>query len=189
MKKKKFKNGRVTLILIGLVAAAVTGIQSLSNLESRGQSSLDFPGKKTDAQFMIRIAEINLQEIQVGHLAQQKSMSMDVKKLADEMVKEHTQLLSDLTTLAKKKGLTLPKSTSLDGQEEYKELNNTSDKRFSEEYCELVIKEHKEAVRLFEKAAKDAADSEIKEWATATVPVLKTLLSNAKSCKERCERM
>jgi putative membrane protein len=183
------KNSRMTFVLIALVAATIIGILAFSDLESKDQAPLDFSFKKTDAQFMIRAAEINLQEIQLGHLAQQKSMSMDAKQLAEKMVKEHTQLLSDLTAMAKKKGVTLPKSTSSEGMEEYKELNNKSDRRFSEEYCELVIKEHKEAINLFEKAAKDASDSEIREWAAATIPALKTHLANAKNCKERCEKM
>ena len=186
---KPAKNSKMTFLLVALVASTIIGLLSFDLLKSENRSRFDSSVKKTDAQFLARAAEINLQEIQLGQLAQQKGIAMDAKELGKTMEKEHTQLLNDLTALAKKKGISLPKSVSNEDLEEYKELNNKSEKRFSGEYCELVIKEHKEAINLFEKAAKDATDSEIRGWAAATIPALKLQMANAKNCKERCERM
>jgi len=105
------------------------------------------------------------------------------------MEKGHTQSLSDLTTLASKKGIALPKSVTAEAKEEYKELNNKSEKRFNDEFCEVMIKGHKQAIALFEAASKDSKDSEIKEWAAATLPALRMHLDHAKTCKEKCEKM
>lgn len=186
---KRVKNNKVVFLLVALVAATIIGTLTFSNFESKDELPNTSSIKKTDAQFLARAAEIDLQEIQLGQLAQQKGIAMDAKELGRAMEKEHTQLLSDLTALAKKKGIALPKTATHEAMEEYNELNNKSERRFNEEYCELVIKEHKEAVSLFEKASKEASDPEIREWAETTIPALKTHLANAKLCKEKCEKM
>jgi putative membrane protein len=144
---------------------------------------------ETDAQFLFHAAEINLEEIQFGQLAQQKSMMTEVKELGKMMEQGHMKLQSELSVLADKKSIALPKAAPTKAMEEYKKLNNKSEIKFNEEYCELMIKGHKEAITLFEKAAKDSIDPEIKEWATATLPALRAHLDHAKSCKEKCEKM
>jgi putative membrane protein len=178
MKNRKYTLN--TLLLIALAAAAFIVTSSFSR-----------PGKydKVDAQFVSRAAEINLEEIQYGQLAQQKGMTADVKELGSMMEKAHTQWLSELTSLANKKGISIPTSVKSEGREEYKELKNKSEKRFNEEYCELTIKNHKKAIELFEEVSEDSKDSEIKAWALATLPVLRIHLTNAKACKEKCEKL
>lgn len=177
------------IILLVLGAATLTGTSSFMSLRKATKSVPTTSTLKTDARFLAQAAEINLEEIQMGQLAQKKSVSTDVKELGSMMEKAHTQSLSELTTLANKKGITLPTSLTEDGREEFKELNNKSAKRFNEEYCEATIKDHKKAIELFEEASEDAMDSEIKAWALATLPVLKMHLANAKACKEKCEKM
>lgn len=183
---KNSKHINFLAIVVGIIT--FTGISAFVNREKQTKSSItDYV--KTDAQFLARAAEINLEEIQLAQLAQRKSMMTDVKELGERMEKSHTQVLSDLTTLANKKGISLPTSVTDEANEEYKELNNKSNKRFNEEYCELVIKEHKQAISLFETASKDAKDSEIREWAAATLPTLRSHLDQSKMCKAKCEKM
>ena len=50
-------------------------------------------------------AEINMEEIKLGKLAQQKGTSSHVKELARMMVTEHTQAMKNLVPLAKAKAL------------------------------------------------------------------------------------
>jgi len=177
-----------SILLLAFGAATLIGTSSFSHLQKQNKS-LAIAYVKTDAQFLVRAAEINLEEIQLGQLAQKKSTMTDVKELGEMMEKGHTQSLSDLTTLASKKGIALPKSVTAEAKEEYKELNNKSEKRFNDEFCEVMIKGHKQAIALFEAASKDSKDSEIKEWAAATLPALRMHLDHAKTCKEKCEKM
>jgi putative membrane protein len=185
---KNNKHFRTNFLLVVFGTATLIGASSFSNFRQLNKS-VAATIVKTDAQFLASAAEINLEEIQLGQLAQTKSTVMDVKELGKMMETEHQKSLNDLTTLADKKGITLPKSVTSEAKEEYKELNNKSEKRFNDEYCELMIKGHKHAISLFESASKDSVDPEIKAWANSTLPALRAHLDHAKMCKAKCEKM
>ncbi|HTH56777.1 MAG TPA: DUF4142 domain-containing protein [Cyclobacteriaceae bacterium] len=186
---KNNKHFRNAFLLIALGGAIVIGASSFKNFKKQKGTELTLCSVKTDAQFLIQAAQINLEEIQLGQLAQKKSMMTDVKELGELMEKNHKQALSELTTLATKKGVSLPTEVTSDAKEKYTQLNNESEKKFNEEYCELMVKGHKEAIALFETASKEAKDPEIKEWASSTLPILRTHLEHSKMCKAKCEKM
>jgi len=71
------------------------GASPLSNLRRQNKSLLVTTVVKTGAQFLVRAAEIDLEEIQVGQLAQKKSTMIDVQELGKMMETEHTKSLSD----------------------------------------------------------------------------------------------
>jgi putative membrane protein len=181
--KKTFKNA---LLLAVLGICTFIGASAFASLR---RSKPPTPKFETDAQFLFHAAEINLEEIQFGQLAQQKSMMIDVKELGKMMEQGHTKLQSQLSALADKKNIALPNVASRKAMEEYKKLNSKTDAKFNEEYCELMIKGHKEAIAIFEKAEKESIDPEIREWAVATLPALRAHLEHAKACKEKCEKM
>jgi len=176
-------------LMVVLGTATLIGASSFSNIRMQNKSVIITTIVKTDAKFLASAAEINLEEIQLGQLAQKKSTMMDVQELGKMMETEHSKSLSDLTALAKKKGISLPQSVNSQAKEEYKELNGKSEKKFNDEYCELMVKGHKQAIALFETASKDSKDSEIKAWAAATLPALRMHLEHAKMCKVKCEKM
>ena len=176
MKNNKFLRNNFLLAAFG--AVALFGILAFSNIYV-----------KTDAEFLKDAAEINLEEIKLGQLAQTKSTMADVKELGKMMETEHQKSLNELTTLANKKGISLPKSVSAEANEKYNALNSKSEKKFNEDYCEAMIKGHKHAISLFETASKDATDPDIRQWATSTLPTLNAHLDHAKMCKEKCEKM
>ena len=186
---KSIKNTKITLLIAVFGLVTLVGNSSFTSSETSSMpSSILFAGN-TDAQFLSKAAHLNLEEIQLGKLAQDKSTLSDVQDLGRLMETNHTQALNDLTRLANKKGIVLPTTLTAEAKSRYKELNSESEKHFSEEYCEFMIKGHKHAIALFESIAKDAQDTEIREWAAATLPMLHTHLKQAEMCKEKCEKM
>ena len=61
-----------------------------------------------DADFLIFAAEMDMKEIELGKLAQQKSTNPDVKALGKMMVDQHTTASATTKALAAKKNITLP---------------------------------------------------------------------------------
>ena len=60
----------------------------------------------------------------------------------------------------------------------------------------LLLKNHfsiqgvgTKAIELFENAAADCTDPDIKAWATATLPILRTHLDRAMTCQKECDKM
>ena len=54
------------------------------------------------------------------------------------------------------------------------------DQRFADE---LGVKAHEDTVKLFQKAAKDAKDPDVKAWASKTLPTLEQHLVQARELK------
>lgn len=142
--------------------------------------------KEKDAQFLVAAAEINLEEIQLGELAQKNGMLADVKDLGKMMEKDHSGAMKDLQTLAAKKQITIPATVTDSGKDDYKKLSEKSGKDFDKAYCSMMVDGHKGAIDKFEKASNDATDADIKAWAASMLPALRIQLDHAITCQKKC---
>ncbi len=145
--------------------------------------------KEDDAEFLVSAAEINLEEIQLGQLAQNNSLNADVKSLGKMMETSHTKALSDLRELAAKKQITLPARLTDDGISTTEKLMDMKASKFDKEYCARMVNDHKDAISKFEKASMDANDPDIRSWAASMLPALRTHLDNSITCQKKCEKM
>lgn len=153
--------------------------------EETNEAVLDDRKAEKDAQFLVDAAAISLEEIQLGQLAQTKSMDAEVKRISQMMVADHTKSLNELKELASRKGIEIPTTLTEDGKDAYERLNSKKDKNFNEDYCDMMVSGHKKAINKYEEASKDAQDDEIRDWAIATLPKLRTHLDNADMCQAR----
>lgn len=135
-----------------------------------------------DVQFLMEVTQVNMEEIKLGKLAQQKGNIADVKEMGKMMEDEHTKSLNEVKELAAKKSITLPTDVSEKGKKDYEELNSKNGKDFDKVYSDKMVKGHKETIAKFENAAL-SSDVDIKNWATATLPVLKKHLEHAEHCQ------
>jgi len=78
--KKRFKT---ILLQTALMIAISLGISSFSNVQkaNEAKSVANVQNDANDAKFLATAAEINLEEIKLGQLAQQKSTEKDIKEL------------------------------------------------------------------------------------------------------------
>ncbi len=145
--------------------------------------------KEDDAKFLVSAAEINLEEIQLGQLAQTRGTTTHVKELGKMMETEHAKALADLQTFAVKKQITIPTSLTENGMEANKKLMDTKGSEFDKEYADKMVSGHKDAIDKFQKAATDATDPDIRNWATSMLPALRIHLDHSISCQKLCEKM
>lgn len=192
------KNFKPVLHIATLIIAVIVGITSCKNnyskdtkdvAEDHNDAKFDKNENEKDAQFLVNAAEINMEEISLGQLAQQKGSTNHVKELGKMMEESHTKSLAELTALAQTKSISLPTSQTENVKEAYKNLNEKSGNDFGKEYSSMMVKGHEKAIELFEKASTDCTDPDIKTWATATLPVLRTHLDRAMVCEKQCEKM
>lgn len=144
--------------------------------------------KKDDSEYLVDIAEVNLAEIEIGKLAQQKSTNPEVKKFGKMLVDEHTKSAGEVSALAKSKNFTLPTSLTEDGQEEYKKLNEKSGLDFDKKFADMMIDGHEKAIEELQKATKDAKDQDIKLWASNNIAPLTAHLEHAKLLKQDLDK-
>ncbi len=145
--------------------------------------------KEDDAKFLVNAAEINLEEVELGKLAQTRGTVNHVKELGEMMVKDHNMAQSDLQALAAKKQVTIPTTLTDKGMSANKKLMDTKDPKFNKEYADMMVSGHKDAISIFEKASTNAQDADIREWATSMLPALRKHLDHAITCQKECEKM
>ncbi len=139
--------------------------------------------------FLMKAAEIQLTEISLGKMAQQKGTTPHVKELGKMMEEGHTKTLSEVTALAQSKSVSIPTSITEDSQDAYDKLEGKTGNDFGKDYSAMMVDHHEDAIDLFEKASNDSEDPEIKAWATEKLPGLRTHLERAKACKEECDKL
>src|SRR5581483_2999637 len=75
--------------------------------------------KSSDAKFLRTATQIDIAEIQVGQLAQQKSQNPAVKAFAQMLVTDHSQAKMDTAALAQRLDVKVPTAPDLESKAEY----------------------------------------------------------------------
>ncbi len=145
--------------------------------------------KKEDAEFLVKAAEINLEEIQLGHLAQTHGTANHIKELGNTIVVEHTKALNYLQALAIQKKISLPITITDIGISANKKLMSTNTSKFDKEFSDIMVKRYKDAIIIFEKVSTDSKDADIQKWATTMLLALRTHLDQSVMCQEECNKM
>ena len=136
----------------------------------------------SDRRFVNKAADGGQAEVQLAQLAAQRASNSEVRAFAQKLVDDHSKVNSELMGLASQKGLTVDKDDDKDRV--YKRLNKKSGMEFDEEFVEHMIDEHEKDVKLFEKAASDAKDSDLRSFASKHVGHLREHLQQAQSLRQ-----
>lgn len=155
--------------------------------EERNEEKFASNNLVKDAQFLVNVAEIHMEEIQLGKLAQQKGATTYVKDLGRMMENAHTKSLDELVVLAKTKMITIPTTATSDARDTYEDLNKRTGGDFDEAYTNMMVNEHKDAVRAFEDASTGAYDVDIKNWASTALPGLRMHLDHSIECQKKLD--
>jgi putative membrane protein len=134
-----------------------------------------------DLKFMREMTQANLAEVQAGKMAASKASSGEVKKYGQHMVDDHGKALSEARSLAKAKGVQAPSQPAKKHQAAMKKLEKEKGEGFDKAFMQQMVKDHEEALKLHEDAAKNAKDPQLKAAAEKSVPVIEKHLEEAKS--------
>jgi putative membrane protein len=136
-------------------------------------------GATADAKRLRDLALANLAEIEAGKLAVTKASDADVKKFAQKMVDDHSKQLQELQSLAQSKNVQLPTAPDAKHQREMKKLQDLSGADFDRAYMRAQVKDHRDAHKLAESAAKRAKDPQVKAAAEKAAPEIQDHLKMA----------
>lgn len=132
-----------------------------------------------DKSFMSSAAKANYEEVQLAKLALEKSHTKAVKDYAQKIVDDHDKASEDLAKIASTKGVTLPDSKSLAASFSEGKLKMYSGRHFDEAFLSKMVDDHKDAISTFQKEASQGSDTDVKDFASTTVPTLQKHLESA----------
>ncbi|MBK6952811.1 MAG: DUF4142 domain-containing protein [Crocinitomicaceae bacterium] len=181
-------NSLMIALSFGIVSCGVQEVFTKDESEDMNDENFDKRKDERDAQFLVNAAEIHMEEIGLAKLAQQKGTTSPIKELGRTIEQTHQNALDELTTLAKRKKITIPNTITDQGDESYRSLNEKAGDDFNESYAKLMIEKHEDAISVYEKGSKKSRDKQIREWANSTLTVLRQNLSAAKTCTEQFEK-
>jgi len=167
---------RKCLILICLLLlpagapAADKGSSSSSNKLSSG-----------DEEFIKEAAQGGMMEVELGKLAQEKAANDKVKQFGKRMEQDHSKANTELKKIASNKGVDI--STPLDSKHQSKvdKLTKLNGADFDKEYMESMVSDHKDDIKKFQSVANKGKDSDLKQFASKTLPTLKEHLQLAET--------
>jgi len=133
----------------------------------------------TDEQFVKTVSAMDLAEINLGNLAARRASGPEVKRFAQQMVTDHTRTSQALLAIANQKSILAARTMDRKHQDLADELGKMQGADFDKSYMKHMVEDHKQAVDLFRRQAKDGKDKDLKAFADKTLPDLQHHLKMA----------
>lgn len=132
-----------------------------------------------DASFVKEAAQGGMMEVKMGQTAKDHGQNADVKNYGEMLVKDHTKANDKLSKLASQKGVNLAKEMEPKHTDMITDMEKKQGQDFDRSFIEHAIKDHRKDISKFERASRDLSDSELKAFATETLPTLRHHLDEA----------
>jgi len=133
-----------------------------------------------DQQFAKKAAQGGDAEVQLGQLAVSKAENQKVKDFGQKMVDDHSKAGDKLKAIASKENITLPSGLAPKDQALLTRLSKLSGAAFDKAYMSAMVRDHETDIAEFQSEASNGTDSDLKDFASTTLPTLKEHLSLAK---------
>jgi len=134
----------------------------------------------TDQQFIDMAAQTDMLEAHLGQMAQDQAASQDVKTYAQMLIADHTSDYQALGALAAKDGFTVPTGLDAAHNKMIAPFGQLKGSAFDSHYIQTMIAGHTGAIGVYTKESSDAQNSDVKAYASATLPTLNKHLDAAK---------
>jgi len=119
-------------------------------------------------------------EVQLGNTAAQKATNEEVKRFGQRMATDHSQGGQTIRQMASNLKFTLPQELTPEQRTLVTKLENLSGKAFDRDYIKTMIADHQKDISEYERAASQATNPEIKQYASQALPMLRDHLKQAR---------
>jgi putative membrane protein len=134
----------------------------------------------SDQQFVDFAGQTSMMEANLGQLAEIQASAQSVKDYALMLVTDHTSDYTQLSTVAGKANLVVPKGLDAAHDKMIAPFNKLKGAAFDHRYIQEMIAGHTKAMGVYTKEAADAQSADLKAYASQTLPTLQRHLDGAK---------
>jgi len=132
-----------------------------------------------DMKFATKAAQGGMAEVELGKLATQQASSDAVKQFGQRMVDDHSKANDELKQVASSKGIMLPSGLDKKDQTLKDRLSKLHGTAFDSAYMKAMVADHKKDVAEFRKASQNLQDTDLRAFASKTLPTLEDHLKMA----------
>ncbi len=165
-----------------LLSAATLAL--VVSLGAQAQAPAKLSGQ--DKSFLKDAAEGGNAEVEGSKVAVAQSANADVKAFAQQMIDDHGKAGGELKGLADQKGVKVSDTPSMTKKTEIKMLSERKGSSFDQHYADSIgVKAHEDTIKLFQKEVDKGSDTDVKAWASKTLPTLQHHLEMAQALKAK----
>jgi putative membrane protein len=135
----------------------------------------------TDQQFLDFAAQTDMMEANLGQLAPTQASADGVKDYAQTLVTDHTNDYTQLSMVASKANLEIPKGLDTAHDKMIAPFKKLKGVAFDHRYIQEMIAGHTKAIQIYTKEASDAQSTDLKAYASQALATLQKHLDGAKS--------
>lgn len=161
---------RLKTILIGLSCCALSGTLAFAQATAAADN-----GQK----FVDMAAQTDMTEAHLGQLAADQASAQEVKDFAQMLVTDHTNDYTQLSTVATKAGLTVPKGLDAQHDKMIAPFGKLKGAAFDRTFAREMVAGHQKAIAAYKKEAESGQNADIKAYASQTLPTLEKHLQAA----------
>jgi putative membrane protein len=180
-------------LVLSFTVSACSGDRSPGADDNRVPGTVGTSGTvNADRDFVHDQLAMGTADVELGRLAQQRATHADVKEFAAMMVRDHQMAADELRPIAKRVNTDRDTKYDADDHKEHRDLmedlSKLSGRDFDRKYIDEMIDDHEKGIRELEGRAENAADADVKQWASKTLPTMREHLERAKAIKETLDR-
>jgi len=158
-------------------------IDSKDVAENKNDEKFNNKDNEKDARFVVDNVSNIYDEIRLSEIAQERATDAEIKKVAKEVKERYTGLLDQLKKYAATKAISVPTGESEKERSKIEKL--LSDKTFDKDWSSELRDLNKETIDNFEKGSASLADTQLKEWVTASLPEIRRSHDHIMACNNR----
>lgn len=161
-------------LLSGLEAAAATRPRSPTSrtfIRHFAAAPVGEPLRPADLAFLETAADHSRQEVKLAELGTSQATTVDVRSIAEQLAADQRRLADQIAVVLRSKGG--GGEVTETGPDLYNRLVQSAPADFDRLFIQTVGRVHDALVNLFEQAAADARDNEVRALAAASLPLLR----------------
>ena len=158
------------------IATAFASFVALPVEAQMPQSTEVAPGHlpRADVDFILGANSSNITQIAMAHAADDQGANPGIHSLANRIVASHTKADQALKLLAAQKNVGLPGGTDIDDHSELADLHaRHKGGDFDAQYVRDVIDDHDRMIAMYQSAATESVDPDIRRYADTMLPALR----------------
>ncbi|HVE40307.1 MAG TPA: DUF4142 domain-containing protein [Planctomycetota bacterium] len=163
------------VLIAGLLLVSIPGCERREGDRKTGQRDQKKDQKTgltaiSTESFLMQIAECNLAETAAAKEAQERASNSEVRKFAQQMLGDHAKVESELSDLARRKGITLPDRENELHHRELTRLKEAGGVDVDRRYVAMVLGDHEKGVAMLQDNSTGAKDPEVRDFAQNAWP-------------------
>ena len=135
--------------------------------------------------FVQKAASGDMMETEMGKIAMENAKSQRVKNYGAMLAADHAAARNELMKMAAVNNIAIPAAMMSEDQPHVDMMKNKTGDSFDMVYIEMMLKDHKEDIAAYEKAAVGLNDASYKRFAAKTLPVLQKHLDSAMAIQKK----